>query len=50
MKYWQLENEALQELGFVGVDGKPDRERAVQVVIELLRRVKALEAKAKESK
>jgi hypothetical protein len=39
---WQLENEALEALGFSGTNGNPDRERAVEVVISLLKEIDSL--------
>jgi len=39
---WQLEDEALEKLGFSGVNGSSDRERAVEVVISLLKEIDRL--------
>ena len=36
-KEWQWEQEALDRLGFSGINGSAERERAVRVVIDLLK-------------
>lgn len=43
--YEQWEGAALERLGFCGTNGSQDRERAVSVVIELLKELERLHRK-----
>lgn len=43
---WQLEREALDRLGFAGVDGSADRARAVETVSSLLQEIESLKKRA----
>lgn len=45
--YWEWENEALSRLGFIGTEASADRERAVAVVIELLKELERLKERNK---
>lgn len=40
---WQWEDEAMQKLGFDGTRGLPDRERAVNTVVNLLKEIERLQ-------
>ena len=42
--HWQREQEALDRLGFCGINGSADRQRAAEVVAELLREIERLRA------
>jgi hypothetical protein len=44
-QYWQWEHEALERLGFSGTNGIADRERAVSVVVELLKQLQEKDKK-----
>ena len=39
---WQWEQEDLERLGFVGTEGDPSRERAVDIVISMLKEIERL--------
>ena len=43
--HWQREQEAMDRLGFVGVEGSADRRRAVETVMDLLREIETLRQK-----
>jgi hypothetical protein len=45
MQQWQREQEALDRLGFSSAVGSADRQKAVDVVIDLMREIERLKQK-----